>query len=119
MPRGSSAGTTSRPERRHCKFTFASWTSNAFEIDTQPRYDLGGKPVPIAFTKDYHPNQEFDLVKIKSHHFDSVYACCDEPPSHSAGTEGPFAALSGHSCCNEPSLALCGMSTGVAAPPRR
>jgi len=89
-------------DEQHCKFTFASWTSNAFEIDTQPRYDLGGKPVPIAFTKDYHRNQEFDLVKIKSHHFDSVYACCDEPPSHSAGTEGPFAALSGHSCCNEP-----------------
>ena len=61
-----------------CDLTFGSWGSSGEVIDTQARLQ-GDEPVAFAFSKDYHPNPEFDLVKVRSHSFDSFYACCPEP----------------------------------------
>ena len=62
-----------------CDLTFGSWGSSGEVIDTQARLDGDGAPVAFAFSKDYHPNPEFDLVKVRSHSFDNKYACCKEP----------------------------------------
>jgi hypothetical protein len=56
-----------------CDLTFGSWGSSGEVIDTQARLQ-GDEPVAFAFSKDYHPNPEFDLVKVRSHSFDSFYA---------------------------------------------
>ena len=64
---------------QECTFTIGSWTLNGVYVDMVPRLNGDGDYEAFTFTKTFVDHTEYDLLAVKTSHFDTFYSCCVEP----------------------------------------
>ena len=64
---------------QECTFTIGSWTLNGVYVDMVPRLNGDGDYEAFTFTKTFVDHTEYDLLAVKTSHFDTFYTCCVEP----------------------------------------